>query len=115
MLPLIAADRKWNPCLPVVEAGGAAAGEVSLAAKRGPTGKPAEIGISVRSVTAADGTMIPAPAQKVVRGEDRQTEALIISLALCILGLPMKGGDAYIAEGTYIKALTVANVDMKMH
>jgi hypothetical protein len=98
----------------VVEMGAAAAGEVAVATKKGSIGKPAEIGVSVKSITAVDGTKISASAYKVIEGEDKQTLALVVGLALCILGLLIKGGDAYLFEGTQIEATTASNVEVEV-
>ena len=88
----------------VIEGGARATAEITLSQKKGAVGKPAVIGVMVRSVEAVDGTMIPISGIKQVTGENKQSEALIVTILCCILGLMIQGGEAEIAAGTNMEA-----------
>ena len=84
----------------VIEGGARATAEITHSQKKGAIGKPAAIGVMARAVEAVDGTMIPISGLKHVEGEDKQTEALIITIICCVLGLVIQGGEAGIAAGS---------------
>jgi len=88
----------------VIEGGARATAEITLSQKKGAIGKPAVIGVMVRSVEAVDGTMIPISGIKHVEGENKQSEALIVTILCCILGLMIQGGEAEIAAGSNMEA-----------
>ena len=92
----------------VIKEGARAVGEVTRSSVAGNVGKPAVIGVTLRNVEAVDGTKIPISGNKLIQGEDKQTNALIITILCCVLGLLMKGGEAEITQGALIDA-TVAN------
>lgn len=98
----------------VIEAGASVRGEVTAAQKSGAVGKPARIQVSLRTVTAVDGSQIALTATKTIEGENKQTSSLVITLLCCILGLLQKGGNAQIPAGASVQATTVAaaNVDV---
>ena len=81
-----------------------ATGEITHSQKKGAIGKPAVIGVMVRSVEAVDGTMIPISGVTHIEGENKQSEALIVTILCCILGLMIQGGEAEIAAGTNMYA-----------
>jgi len=89
----------------VVRAGQDAIGEVTSSTKKGAVGKAAEIGIMIRHVAAVDGTLVPLTGTKLVKGESKQTQSLIITLLCCILALVMQGEDAQIIAGTSVDAM----------
>lgn len=93
----------------VIAAGTPATAEVTHSVPKGSVGKPAEIGIDALSTTAVDGTIIPLRGSKVIMGENKQTESLIITLLCCVLALLMKGKDAQIIEGSVVKAEVYGN------
>jgi len=88
----------------VIEAGARATAEVTHSQKKGAIGKPAVIGIMARAVEAVDGTMVPISGVKHIEGENKQTEALIVTILCCILGLVMQGGEAEVAAGSNMEA-----------
>lgn len=90
----------------VIAEGAIANGEVTSAQKKGAVGKPAIIGVMLRTVEAVDGTLVPVSGTKVVEGENQQTTALVVTILCCILGLLMQGGDAEIAAGSSLDGRT---------
>lgn len=84
----------------VISEGAIANAEVTSAQKRGAVGKPAIIGVMLRTVEAVDGTLVPISGTKVIEGENKQTEALVITILCCILGLLTQGGEAEITAGS---------------
>jgi fructose-specific component phosphotransferase system IIB-like protein len=99
----------------VIAAGARATGEVTHSQKKGPVGKPAVIGVMLRHVEAVDGSMVPVTGVKRIEGENKQTDALIITILCCILGLVIQGGEAELIAGTQVDATvdltTTVNVD----
>ena len=96
----------------VIDAGATAIGEVTRSEKAGSIGKPAAIGVTLKQVTAVDGTAIPLSGTKMVEGENKQTSSLVITLLCCILGLLQKGGSAEIAAGATVRATVAAPVEV---
>lgn len=92
----------------VIEAGAPILGEITVAEQRGAVGKPAKIGVTLRHVTAVDGTNIPIVGQKLMEGKNEQTASLIVTILCCVLGLLMKGGAATIPAGSQVQATTMA-------
>jgi len=84
----------------VIEGGARAVAEITQSQKKGAIGKPAVIGVMARTVEAVDGTMIPISGVKQMEGENKQSEALIVTILCCILGLMIQGGEAELAAGT---------------
>lgn len=98
----------------VISNGALATGEVSQSVKKGAVGKAAAIGVIVRTVEAVDGTSIPISGTKMIEGESKQSEALIVTILCCILGLLMNGGDAEIAAGSTMDAMVDMGVDVNL-
>jgi len=98
----------------VVKEGARAVGEVTQSTVKGNVGKPAVIGVILRNVEAVDGTKIPITGTKVIQGEDKQSNALIITILCCVFGLLIKGGDAEITQGSLIDATVANNVEINI-
>jgi hypothetical protein len=94
----------------VIKAGTLAYGEVVSVEGKGSLGKPGNLSIQFRNVTASDGTIIPISASKIIKGKDKQTEAILVTLILCVFGLFIKGEDASLQAGTIIQADTISDV-----
>ena len=92
----------------VIQAGASVLAEVTVAEKRGAVGKPAKVGVTLRHVTAVDGTNIPLSGQKQMEGENKQTTALVVTILCCVLGLLMQGGTTTIPAGSQLQATTMA-------
>jgi len=96
----------------VVKAGAQAVGEVSTSQKKGALGKPAKIGVKVKSVQAVDESTIFLSGNKQVEGEDKQTSTIIITLVLCLLAALIQGGDADIPVGTEIDCTVAGTAEV---
>jgi len=97
----------------VIPSGADAIGEVIDAEGPGMIGKPGNLTVQVKSIQAVDGTSVPLSASKVVKGQDKATTSIILTL-LCIIGLFMEGGDATMQQGTIIEAYTIGDVDIEL-
>lgn len=98
----------------LIPAGANAMGEVVDVESKGMIGKPGTLSIQIKSIRAIDGTIIPLSASKVVKGKDKQTTAIIVTLLLCIFGLMMQGEDASLQQGTIIEAYTIGDIDIEI-
>jgi len=98
--------------LTIIAAGAAAIGEVTRSEKAGAVGMNAAIGVTVKQVTAVDGTVIPLSGTKMVEGESHQTSSIVITVLCCILGLLQQGGQAEIAAGATLRATVLAPIDV---
>jgi len=98
----------------VIRAGTSVQGEVLRSRKKGALGKAAEIAVIIRSVQAVDGTNIPVTATKSVEGDSKVTEAVLVAVLCCILGLLIKGSDAGIPQGTVVEAVTAGNSNVSI-
>jgi len=98
----------------VIEGGARATAEVTHSQMKGAIGKPAVIGVMARAVEAVDGTMIPISGVKHVEGENKQSEALIITILCCILGLIIQGGEAELAAGTNMEVTIDATTSVEV-
>jgi len=103
-----------NDSVVVVKAGTSVQGEILRSRKRSGLGKAAEIAVIVRSVPAVDGSAIPVSATKSVEGDSKVTEAVLVAILCCILGLLIKGSDAGIAQGTNVEATTAGNATVQI-
>jgi hypothetical protein len=100
----------------VIQEGSIARGQITRLKKNGVFGKPGELEISVRSVTAIDGKTINLSSGKVSEeGDDRLVLSICVTAFLCILGFLIKGKNAEIPAGTRCDAMvgnnTTINVD----
>lgn len=97
----------------VIASGALATGEVVVSTKSGVLGKAAEIAFQVTSVTAVDGKSIPLRATKRAEGKGRVTEAVVVAILCCVLGLLMKGEKASLEPGIRIEAETAFPVSVE--
>lgn len=98
----------------VIEGGAIAQGTVSSVDKSGMFGKPGAITIQIKSVQAVDGTSIPVSASRILQGQSKQTEAIVVTLLLCIFGLFIKGTDASLQAGSIIEATTLGEATVEI-
>jgi len=96
----------------VIKAGAPAWGKVVNAEGNGMLGKPGKIGITLTNVKTVDGQKVPISAKKVVKGESKQTIAIVVTLVLCLLGIFIKGKDATLQSGSYIDAQTAGEANI---
>lgn len=92
----------------VIAAGSSAKGEITNAKDRNMIGIAAEIGFSVRSVQAVDGSTVMLSGAKNISGKDKMILSIGLSLVCCILFGLMKGGDATIPSGTQIESIVAS-------
>lgn len=98
----------------LIWAGSLATGEIVDVEKKGILGKAGTLSIQLKSIQAIDGTNVRLTAYKVVKGEDKSSTAIIVTLILCIFGLLMKGGDASLQSGSVIEAFTIGDVEIEV-
>jgi hypothetical protein len=94
----------------LVKAGTIAYGEISQSEEPGLFGKPGKLAVTLKSVSAADGTMVPISGNKVVEGKDKSTQSILLFLFLCVLFVFDKGGDAVIPAGTQLEGLVLSPI-----
>ncbi len=88
----------------IVSPGAKASGRIAELDKNGAFGKPATLAIALSNVDAVDGSKLPIMANKVVKGDSRVAEAVIVTLVLCIFGLFIKGENVSLQSGYVIDA-----------
>ena len=98
----------------VIAAGAAAKGEITNAKDRGMIGIAAEIGFTIRSVQAVDGSTVMLSGAKNVSGKDKMVLSIGLALVCCILFAVMKGGDANIPSGTQIEAMVASTTTISI-
>lgn len=99
----------------LINGGTTAIGEIITVDKNGALGKPGTIGIQLKSVNAIDGTVVLISASKVVNGASKQTEALIVTLILCIFGIFIKGENATLQAGSIFEATTISDLNINVN
>ena len=98
----------------VIAAGAPVVAEITQASGPGSIGKPAIIAVTLRSVTAVDGTVIALSGQRAQEGENKQTSSLVVTILCCVLGLLLKGGEATLAAGTVVDGSTVTSAEVEV-
>ncbi len=93
----------------VIAAGAPVLAEVLTAKKSGMVGMPGAITVSVKSVTAVDGSIVALSGTRVAEGKSNVATSVVITVVCCILGLLMKGEKADITSGSSVRA-TVAGM-----
>ena len=88
----------------IINGGASAQGKIDILERSGALGKPATIAISLTNVQAVDGSQIPIIANKTLKGDSRVTEAIVVSLVLCIFGLFIKGDNVTMQAGYTVDA-----------
>lgn len=97
----------------VISSGTLARGEISSVDREGAIGKPGQISITVKSVTAVDGQDVLLRASVTREGKNKQTTAILVGVLLCILGLFLiKGGGATVSAGSEIKAYVDFDIEI---
>jgi uncharacterized membrane protein len=98
----------------VIEAGTPVIGFVDEAEESDMAGKPGEIRISLRLVTAVDGTNVTLSGNMVGKGEDQIGRNVAIGVILCPFVLLDKGGPGVIGAGREVRALTIGDFDIEV-
>ncbi len=96
----------------VIPAGSIAKGQVTYTSKSNFIGTAGEISVTVRSVTAVDGsTVLLSSAGISNEGNDKMVVSIVISL-FCILGLLVKGERGKLVTGSPVSATIASNVEI---
>jgi hypothetical protein len=96
----------------VVEAGAPAVGEIMVARKSGMVGMAGSIVVTIKSVTAVDGTIIALSGTKAAEGKSNVVTSVVITIVCCVLGLLMKGEKAEIPAGSTVRATAATQVEV---
>lgn len=96
----------------VIPAGASATGFVQDAEGSQMAGVGGNLTISLRSVTAIDGTSVPLSGQFLAKGEDQVGRNVAVGVILCPFILLDKGGDAVIPTGAETRGLTIGDYDI---
>ena len=99
----------------IIAAGATAKGFVESVDSAGMLGAEGELGISLKSVTAVDGTQIPLSASKFIKGKDKSMTAMIVGIFLCFPFIFMKGGEAELQAGSTIEAMIIGSPDIEVN
>ena len=96
----------------VIPAGSIARGQVTYATKNNFIGTAGEISVTVRSVTAIDGTSVPLSSAGISNeGNDKLVVSIVLTL-FCILGLLIKGEKGKLISGSPISASVATDVEI---
>lgn len=96
----------------VIPAGSIARGQVTYASKSNFIGIPGEVSVTVRSVTAVDGSQIPLSSAGISNeGNDKMVISIVLTV-LCILGLAIRGEKGRLVSGTPISASVATDVEI---
>lgn len=97
----------------VVPVGSIAKGQVIRVERAKGLGKAGYIAVEVKSVKAVDGTIVQLGGGDIYNeGEDKQTLAIVLGIAVCILFLTMKGKDALVPAGYDVTPLVAISAEI---
>jgi hypothetical protein len=78
-------------------------------------GKEGHFEIQIKSVTAVDGQEVFLTGGNVYQeGEDRQTEAVLLGIFVCILFLAMKGKNAQVPPGYQVNSSVATTMQISV-
>jgi hypothetical protein len=98
----------------VIASGSIAKGQVVRAKKAKGLGKEGFLEVQVKSVTASDGQEVFLAGGNISQeGDDKQTEAVLLGVLVCILFLTIKGQDAIIPSGYQVNATVAVSATIK--
>lgn len=98
----------------VIPAGSTAKGQVVKIKKNGMFGKAGELEVSVRSVTAVDGSNIYLSSSSLSEEGDSKLVISIVVFLFCLLGFLIKGGSAEIPAGTQCSAMVGSDTTIEV-
>lgn len=96
----------------VVRKGTLASGQVQKAKKAGAVGEPGELIISVQTVPAIDGTLVPISFTKSAEGQSKMGTSVVLTLLCCFLFLLKKGESTSFPINTTFSAMVIAPVEV---
>jgi hypothetical protein len=95
----------------VVQSGASAIGKVTSANPSSIVGIPGSLSIRFESALAVNGASIPLMNGDInAKGNSNTAASVVVGLLCCILGFLITGGDAVVASGTTVNALTVGEI-----
>ena len=99
----------------VIAAGSVARGQVMRSAYAKGLGKAGYVEVQVSTIQSVDGQTIPLTGGNIYsQGEDKQNEAIILGVLICILFLTIKGTNAIVASGTQVSAMSAATMNISV-
>src|SRR3989339_79254 len=98
----------------VIKEGAKVNAEVVSAKDNNYIGIAGKIGLSLKSVEAANGSTIMLSGSKHVEGKDKMVVSIGLSLICCILFALMKGGEASIEAGTEIPGYVLSDANLTL-
>lgn len=98
----------------VIKKGAAAIGEVIAASAAGMAGTAGQLTISIQTVQAVDGSLMPISSTKGAKGQSKLAASVAITALCCIFAIFMKGKDVTFFEGSIYNASTIAPIEVKV-
>lgn len=98
----------------VIPAGTIAKGQIIDVSKNSMLGQPGEVTLSVKSVTAVDGSNIALTGSSITSEGGSRLAVSIVFTLLCIFGFLIKGKEGKIHAGTYFEAMVASNTDIEI-
>lgn len=96
----------------VIPAGTVALGQVTTVKRPSALGKSGEIAVSLNSVNAIDGTLVPLSGGNTSAIGNDQTGLAIICGLFTLIGFFIHGGQAEIPAGTQLQTVVMANTNI---
>lgn len=98
----------------VIPAGSIAKGQIVSAKKNGLLGTAGEVSVTLKSVAAVDGTVVPLTSSVLNdEGDDKLVVSIVLTL-LCFFGFLMKGGKAELSSGAQVQATVLSNTEISL-
>jgi ribosomal protein L35AE/L33A len=98
-----------------IVAGSIAKGQIMRTQKAKGLGKEGVIEIQIKSVLAADGQEVMLSGNNIMnQGEEKQTQAIVLGLLICILFLTIKGEDAQVPAGYQFTTNVATNININI-
>ena len=98
----------------VIKAGTIAKGQVVDISKNSMLGQPGEVTLSVKSVTAVDGTRVALTGASLTSEGKSKLAVSIVFTLLCILGFLIKGEEGKIPPGTVFDAMVATDTEVEI-
>ena len=87
---------------------------VSKLQKRGSFGRPDIIVIKIDHLTMSGNVTVPLKGEYKISGQEKQAESLGITVFFCLLGIFIRGDQAYIKADTIVPCFVTANVSIDL-
>ena len=98
----------------IIPAGSLAKGQITERKSSSLLGIPGEVAVTIKSITASDGTLIPLSSNSLSdEGQNKVVVSVVLTL-LCLFGFIIKGGQAEISAGSTIQAYVASNTEVNV-